>query len=140
MSRRPASASPSHRAERVGEAVRHALADVLARGDVPDPDLARWPVTVIDVKMTPDLKVARALIVPLGGKNGKEALAALNAQRKAIRHVVSQRINLKFAPELKFVLDEGFTQRLRIDTLLRSPAVARDLASPDEKLDEDGES
>jgi len=140
MSRRPASASPSHRAERVGEAVRHALADVLARGDVPDPDLARWPVTVIDVKMTPDLKVARALIVPLGGKNGKEALAALNAQRKAIRHVVSQRINLKFAPELKFVLDEGFTARLRIDTLLRSPAVARDLSPSDDAPDEDGES
>ena len=136
MSRRPASASPSHRAERVGESVRHALADVLARGDVPDPELARWPVTVIDVKMTPDLKTARALIVPLGGKNGKEALAALNAQRKAIRHVVAQRINLKFAPELKFVLDEGFTARLRIDTLLRSPAVARDLASPEER-DED---
>jgi len=140
MSRRPASASPSHRSERVGEAVRHALADVLARGDVPDPELARWPVTVIDVKMTPDLKVARALIVPLGGKNGKEALAALNAQRKAIRHVVSRRINLKFAPELKFVLDEGFTQRLRIDTLLRSPAVARDLSRSDDKPDEDGES
>ena len=137
MSRRPASASPSHRTERVGESVRHALADVLARGDVPDPELARWPVTVIDVKMTPDLKTARALVVPLGGKNGKEALAALNAQRKAIRHVVAQRINLKFAPELKFALDEGFTQRLRIDTLLRSPAVARDLAPPEEK-DEDG--
>src|SRR5579862_4657790 len=136
MSRRPASASPSHRAERVGESVRHALADVLARGDVPDPELARWPVTVIDVKMTPDLKTARALVVPLGGKNGKEALAALNAQRKAIRHVVAQRINLKFAPELKFALDEGFTARLRIDTLLRSPAVARDLASPEDK-DED---
>ena len=124
-------AGPSHRTERVGEAVRHALADVLTRGEIADPELARWPVTVVDVNMTPDLKTARVMVVPLGGKNGKETLAALNAQRKAIRHVVSQRINLKFAPDQKFVLDEGFTARLRIDTLLRSPQVARDLEPKD---------
>ena len=131
MPRRAAPASPSHRTERVGEAIRHALADVLTRGEIADPELARWPVTVVDVNMTPDLKTARVMVVPLGGKNGKETLAALNAQRKAIRHVVSQRINLKFAPDLKFVLDEGFTARLRIDTLLRSPQVARDLEPKD---------
>ena len=132
MARRALHASPSHRLERVGEAVRHALADVLTRGEVGDPELARWPATVTDVKMTADLKVARVLIVGLGGKHGKETVAALQAQRKALRLLVSQRINLKFAPDLKFVLDEGFAARLHIDALLRSPAVARDLADKDE--------
>ena len=77
MARRAIHASPSHRAERVGEAVRHALADVLTRGEVADPELARRPATVTEVKMTPDLKIARVLIVPLGGKHGKETVAAL---------------------------------------------------------------
>jgi ribosome-binding factor A len=132
MARRAIHASPSHRLERVGEAVRHALADVLTRGEVADPELARRPATITAVKMTPDLKVARVMIVPLGGKHGKETVAALEAQRKAIRVLVSQRVNLKFAPDLKFVLDEGFAARLHIDTLLRSPAVARDLTAKDE--------
>ncbi len=133
MSRRAATASPSHRTERVGEAVRHALAEVLARGDVPDVELSRRPLTVTHVKMTPDLKTARVMIAPLGGKHAKETLAALEANAKAIRTLVAKRINLKFAPELKFALDEGFGARAHIDDLLRSPAVMRDLTGRDDE-------
>jgi len=123
--RRP---GPSHRQERVGEAIRHALSEILARGEVPDPDLNRRSLTVTAVEMTPDLKWARVFITPLGGQGAKEALAALEAQRKALRALVSRRVNLKFAPDLKFVADDSFAARALIDDLLRSPAVARDLA------------
>lgn len=123
------SAAPSHRLERVSESIRHALADVLARGDVSDPVLNRRVVTVAGVRMSPDLKLATVSIMPLGGKDVEATLAALEAHKKELRALVAHRVNLKYAPELRFLLDESFDAQQKIEALLRSPEVARDLSS-----------
>jgi ribosome-binding factor A len=123
----PKSTSPSHRLERVAEAVRHALSDTLARGDIPDPVLAKQLVTIGAVRMSPDLKLATVAVMPLGGKNAEKTIAALTLHKKELRTLVAHRVNLKYAPDLRFVLDESFDARSRIDELLRSPEVARDL-------------
>jgi ribosome-binding factor A len=129
------SASPSHRLERVGEQIRHALAEVLARGDVVDPVLNRRVVTIPGVRMSPDLKLATVSIMPLGGKDIEKTLAALKLHTKELRTLVAHRVNLKYAPSLRFVVDESFEAQARMDALLRSPEVARDL-----RADEDEES
>lgn len=120
-------AGPSHRLERVGETIRHALADILQRGEVADPVLNRQVVTIPAVKMSPDLKLASVAVMPLGGKNAEATIAALNGHKKALRALVAQRVNLKFAPDLRFALDESFAAQAEIDALLKSPRVARDL-------------
>ena len=125
----PKSASPSHRLERVAESIRHALAEILARGDVPDPLLDRQVVTIPAVRMSPDLKLATVTIMPLGGKDAEKTLAALAQHKKELRTLVARRVNLKFAPDLRFTLDETFEAQSRIDALLRTPEVARDLRS-----------
>jgi ribosome-binding factor A len=130
----PKSASPSHRLERVAEAVRHALSETLARGEISEPGLAGKVVTVGTVRMSPDLKLATVAVLPLGGKDAEKIIAALNLHKKQIRTLVAHRVNLKYAPDLRFVPDESFDARARIDALLRSPEVARDL---DTKPDED---
>jgi len=129
------SQSPSHRLERVGEIVRHALSDILARGEIPDPALDRAPVTIPSVRMSSDLRLATIRVMPLGGRGAISALEALNRHKRELRTLVARRVNLKFAPELRFQLDSSFDAHSRIDALLRSPAVARDLAP---KTDEDG--
>jgi ribosome-binding factor A len=118
---------PSQRQLRVGELVRHALAEVLARGDVPDPALARVLITVPEVRMSPDLKLATCYVMPLGGKNVPAVLEALEANRKALRGELGRRIELKFVPDLRFRVDTSFAEGDRIDALLRSPQVKRDL-------------
>lgn len=123
----PKSASPSHRLERVAEAVRHALSDILSRGELQDPALTQQIVTVGAVRMSPDLKLATVAVMPLGGKDGQKTIAALAANKKPLRTLLAHRVNLKYAPDLRFVLDESFDARARIDALLRSPEVARDL-------------
>jgi len=128
-------AGPSQRQLRVGELVRHALAEVLSRGDLPDPALSRVLVTVPEVRMSPDLKLATCYVMPLGGKDEQAVLAALEANRKPLRGEVGHRLDLKFTPELRFRLDTSFDEGARIDALLRSPDVARDL----DTKDEDGE-
>jgi len=130
----PKSGAPSHRLERVAEQIRHALSDVLARGEVADPVLERRLITVAGVRMSPDLKLATVSVLPLGGGETKPTLAALQTHKKALRTAVAHRVNLKYAPDLRFVPDESFDARARIDALLRSPEVARDL---DTKPDED---
>ena len=129
------STTPSHRLERVGEQIRHALAEVLARGDVVDPVLNRRVVTIPGVRMSPDLKLATVSIMPLGGKDIEKTLAALKLHTKELRTLVAHRVNLKYAPSLRFVVDESFEAQARMDALLRSPEVARDL-----RADEDEES
>jgi ribosome-binding factor A len=115
---------PSQRQLRVGEVIRRALADVLARGDVHDPDLSRVPITVSEVRTSPDLKIATAYVMPLGGQGQVETLAALRRNKTELRHLVTRGLTLKFAPDLRFVLDETFdrmddTRRLFADDRVR---------------------
>jgi ribosome-binding factor A len=119
--------STSHRLERVGELIRHAVAEILARGEVGDDALDRHPVTIPAVRMSPDLKLATILVMPLGGQGAEPTIEALDRHKKELRALVARRINLKFAPELRFALDTSFDAQARMDALLRSPAVARDL-------------
>lgn len=133
----PKTTSPTHRLERVGELIRHAMAEILARGDVLDDALERRPVTIPTVRMSPDLKHATVTVMPLGGRDAAAIIDALNRHKKEIRTLVAHRINLKFAPDLRFTLDSSFDDQARIDALLRSPEVARDLGPRDE-AEEDG--
>lgn len=116
---------------RVGEQVRHALSDVLARGDVHDATLSRHSVSVTEVRMSPDLRHATVFVKPLLGADEEEVLAALRKHVRYLRGEVARRVNTKYAAMLKFLPDESFDEGSHIDALLRSPDVARDLA-PDE--------
>jgi ribosome-binding factor A len=119
--------APSQRQLRVGELIRHTLADILQRGEVHDPALDGMVVTVPEVRMTPDLKVATAFVIPLGGKGADTLVATLDRHRKFLRGEVAHRIDLRYAPELRFRLDTSFDEGDRIDALLRTPEVKRDL-------------
>ena len=134
--RSESSAGPSQRQQRVAELVRHALAEVLARGDIQDPVLTSHVVTIPEVRMSPDLKLATAYVMPLGGQDERDVLAALERNRKILRQDVARRVNLKFAPDLRFRRDETFDEAARIDALLRSEKVQRDVTRGDEE-DED---
>ena len=118
---------PSQRMLRVGELVRHALAAMFQRGDVEDDALHGAVITVPEVRMSNDLKIATASIMPLGGQHAEEIVAALNRHRKFIRGRVAPQINMKFAPEVRFHVDDTFEEASRIDSLLRSEKVQRDL-------------
>jgi ribosome-binding factor A len=118
---------PSQRQLRVGELVRHALAEVLARGETPDEVIASHTITVPEVRMSPDLRVATIYVMPLGGRDQQAVIEALDRNRKFLRSEVVRRVNLKFAPDLRFRIDERFDEAERIERLLRSPEVARDL-------------
>jgi len=125
-SREPAK-GPSQRALRAGELVRHALAEILARGEVHDPVIEAHLITVPEVRMSPDLRVATAYIMPLGGQDVTPVLAALERNKRYLRGEVAHRVNLKFAPDIRFRVDERFDEAERIERLLRSPQVRRDL-------------
>lgn len=131
---------PSQRQQRVGELVRHALAEVLSRGDIQDPVLAGHVITVPEVRMSPDLRLATAYVMPLGGQDERPVLDALERNRKALRTEVAHRLsNLRYAPELRFRRDETFDEMARIDALLRSDKVRRDVAGqPGDPDEEDG--
>ena len=118
---------PSQRQLRVGELIRRKLSDVLARGDVHDPELTSMSITVGEVRTSPDLRVATAYVLPLGGKGREEALAALRRTRGELRRIVSRGLSLKFSPELRFVLDESFDRMDETRRLLGSAEVRRDL-------------
>lgn len=127
---------PSQRQQRVAELVRHALAEILTRGTIQDDVLETHVVTVPEVRMSPDLKLATAYVMPLGGKDEDAVLQALDRHRKFLRHEIARRINLKFAPDLRFLRDETFDEAARIDALLRSERVQRDLDKPDDDDEE----
>jgi ribosome-binding factor A len=120
-------AGPSQRMLRVGELVRHALAGIFARGEVEDPVLTGVVITVPEVRMTPDLKLANAYVMPLGGERAAEIVEALNRHRKFLRGRLAPELSLKFAPDVKFFVDDTFDEFGRIDALLRSDRVQRDL-------------
>jgi ribosome-binding factor A len=125
--RRDQNVGPSQRALRVGELVRHALAEMLTRGDVHDPVIESHTITVPEVRMSPDLKLATVYVMPLGGKDGADVVAALDRNKRFLRGEIAHRVNLKFAPDLRFRIDDRFDEARRIDTLLASPEVQRDL-------------
>lgn len=124
---RSSPAAPSPRALRVGELIRHALAETLARGEIHDPAFDGVLVTVAEVKMSPDLKLATAYVAPLGGKGGETLIEAFERNRKYLRGIIAKRVNLRYAPDIRFRLDQSFAEGERIDALLRRPAVKRDL-------------
>jgi ribosome-binding factor A len=126
-----ASNAPSQRQLRVGELIRHALSEILQRGEVHDPALEGMVVTVPEVRMSPDLRLATAYVMPLGGKGGEDAVAALDRNKRYLRGEVAHRVNLRFAPDLRFRLDTSFAEGERVDALLRSPEVKRDLDDAD---------
>jgi ribosome-binding factor A len=122
------SVGPSQRQLRVGELLRHALSDVLLRGDVRDPDLAGVSVTITQVKPSGDMRYATVFCEPLGGKNADKIIAALNRHKAYLRGEMGHTIALKFTPELRFVEDKSFAEAEKIETILKSSRVQRDLA------------
>lgn len=123
---------------RVGELVRHAMSELLARGALNDAVLDAHVVTVPKVKMSPDLKLATIFVMPLGGKDSADVLKALDHHKKFLRGEVARKINLKFAPEVRFKVDDSFDNSARIDALLNSPQVRQDLhRESDEESDQD---
>ena len=130
---RQSSAGPSQRQLRVGEQVRHALADVLARGEVRDDLLESTVISVSEVRMSPDLKIATAFVAPLAAADDDAIIKALARNAKFIRGRVSGALRqMKYMPEFRFRLDTSYDNMARIDNLLRSPEVARDLDEKDE--------
>jgi ribosome-binding factor A len=120
---------PSQRQLRVGEVIRRALADILNRGDIHDPELAHVSVTVGEVRATPDLKRALVFVLPLGGGNADQVIAALNRNKGELRRAVTKAITLKFSPELKFVIDETFDQLDETRRLFEQETVKKDISS-----------
>ncbi|EKS30063.1 30S ribosome-binding factor RbfA [Afipia felis] len=117
----------SQRQLRVGELIRHAISDILSQGGVHDDTLSGHIITVPEVRMSPDLKLATVYVMPLGGHDTKAVIAALANNKKFLRGEVAHRVNLKFAPDLRFRADERFDEAERIEKLLRTPAVQKDL-------------
>ena len=132
----------SQRQLRVGELIRHSLAQLFARGEIRDPDLFDVSITVSEVRMTPDLKIARAFVLPLGGANTAKVLDALERCAGFVRGRVARDVKLKFSPKIEFRIDDRFDYADRIDTILHDPRVAGDLdhdadAGPDLHPDTD---
>jgi ribosome-binding factor A len=128
---------PSQRQLRVGELVRHAMADVLARGEIEDEALSGTVVTVPEVRMSNDLKLATVYVMPLGGLHAQEIVDALNRHKKFVRGRIAPQLNLKFAPDVRFQVDDTFEEAGRIDALLRSDRVKRDLQDNSDDSSED---
>ncbi|HWA29519.1 MAG TPA: 30S ribosome-binding factor RbfA [Rhizomicrobium sp.] len=133
----PHNLGPSQRQLRVGEMLRHALSDILRRGEIRDDDLAGVSVTVTQVKPSADMRHATVFCEPLGGKNAKQVVAALNRHRAFIRGEMGHLIELKFTPDLRFVEDESFAEAEKIENLLKSERVARDLKAAAEDNDDE---
>jgi ribosome-binding factor A len=124
---RDQSAGGSQRQLRVGELIRHEFADMLVRGDIHDPVIQTHMITVPEVRMSPDLRLATIYVMPLGGRDAKDVIDALERNKRYVRGEVAKRVNLKFAPEIRFRVDERFDEAERIEKLLRTPVVQRDL-------------
>jgi ribosome-binding factor A len=119
--------APSQRQLRVGEELRHTIANILERGDIRDPDVAGRPVTVTEVSVSPDLRNATVFIVPLGGGDSATLLAGLKRVRPYLRHEVAKMVQLRMVPDLSFSADVTFDNASRIEAILHSPDVLRDL-------------
>lgn len=126
---------PTQRMLRVGELVRHALAAFLQRDEIEDETLQGVVLTVPEVRMTPDLKLANAYVMPLGGEHASEIVEALNRHHRFIRGRIAPELDLKFAPDLRFFVDTTFDEFARVDALLRSDRVQQDLRKDDDADD-----
>lgn len=124
---------PSQRQLRVGELIRHELAAIFSRGEVADPAVEGSGVTVTEVEMSPDLRLATVYVRPFQAESGERLIEALGRHRRYIRGLLSPRLELKFMPDLRFRIDTAADYAERIDRLLRDPAVARDLAKREEE-------
>jgi ribosome-binding factor A len=120
------SSGSSQRQLRAGELVRHALAEILARGEIHDNVIETHLITVPEVRMTADLRLATIYVMPLGGRDEAAVLAALERNKRYLRGEIARRVNLKFAPDIRFRIDERFEEAARIEALLRSPEVTPD--------------
>ena len=135
---KPAKSSGSNQRQlRIGELVRHALAEMLARGDIHDEVLSKHVVTVPEVRIAPDLKLATCFIMPLGGGDVKPVLKALNDHKRYIRGEIAHKVNLKYAPDIRFLADESFAEAERVDALLYSDKVRRDILKQPLRLPQD---
>lgn len=123
---------PGQRQLRVGELIRRTLSEVLQRGEVHDPDLQRISITVGEVRVTPDLRIATAYVLPLGGQQKQEMLDALNRNKGEIRHLVTHGMTIKFAPELRFEIDDTFDRMDATARLLADDHVRQDLDKDDD--------
>jgi ribosome-binding factor A len=130
---REQAAGGTQRQLRVGELIRHELAEMLSRGDVHDPVIEAHMITVPEVRMSADLRFATIYVMPLGGRDEKEVLGALERNKRYMRGEIARRVNLKFAPEIRFRIDEQFGEAERIEKLLRTPEVRRDLAGEEDE-------
>ncbi|MDO5703628.1 MAG: 30S ribosome-binding factor RbfA [Paracoccus sp. (in: a-proteobacteria)] len=128
-------AGPSQRQLRVGELIRRTLSDILLRAEVHDPDLNRHSITVGEVKASPDLKVATAWVLPLGGHDAQDALDALRRNQRELRHLVAKGMNLKYAPELRFRLDETFDRMDDTRRIFADERVRRDVDGEEPDFD-----
>lgn len=120
------SKAPSQRMLRVGELIRHKIAEMLSRGEIHDDVLASHVITIPEVRLSPDLKLATVYVMPLGGNDVKPVIEALTRNKKYIRAEVAHTLNLRYAPDLRFREDEAFEEATRIDRLLDSEKVRRD--------------
>ena len=136
MTRKKRASAPGQRQLRVGEEIRHALADIIAQDALDDPDLAGRMVTVTQVSVSPDLRNATAFVTPFGGGEADKLVAALNRAHGFFRRELARMVKLQFSPQIRFKEDETFEQASRIEELLHDPVVARDLARHDDE-DED---
>jgi ribosome-binding factor A len=136
MRRKETSEGKSVRVLRVGEQVRHALSDVLMRGDVHDATLTQHMVSVTEVRMSPDLRHATAFVKPLLGSDEEVVLKALRTNTAYLQSEVAGRVNMRFAAKLKFLIDKSFDEGTHIDQLLRRPDVARDLTAESDSAED----
>jgi ribosome-binding factor A len=126
---------PSQRQLKVGEQIRHVLADILAHGDIRDPVLAGVIITVTEVAASPDLKHATAYCTPLGGKNAPAIIEALNRHKAFLRGELGRGLDLRYTPSVHFEYDSSFDRGAAMDALLRQPAVKTDLKKDEDEPD-----
>ncbi|MDA0991904.1 MAG: 30S ribosome-binding factor RbfA [Verrucomicrobia bacterium] len=119
---------------RVGELLRHVLVDILGRGELRDPDLVGASVTVTEVRVSPDLRNAAVFVMPLGGGRTEEVVAALGRATPYLRRLIGQSVTMKHNPALKFMADQAFDEGSKIEGILRSPMVSRDLEAPEDEF------
>ncbi len=124
---------PSQRMLRVAELIRHTTAELLVRSALGDPVLETQAITILEVRMSPDLKLATIYVMPLGGNSIADVLAALDRHKKFLRGEIARRINLRFAPDIRFKADPSFDHGAKIDALLELPEVKRDLGNQQDK-------
>lgn len=127
-----AGAGPSQRQLRVGELIRRTLSDILNRGEIHDPDLNRLSITVSEVRVTPDLRIATAFVLPLGGENKEEAIAALARNKWQIRQTITKQMSVKHSPDIRFLIDDTFDRMDETNRLFAKEDVRRDLAADDD--------